>query len=430
METHRASDAADLAVSRKPAQRKFGFSSTFESLQVRDYRFYFISSLAFMACMNIQMVASGWFTYKLTGSSALLGITLLANAIPGITFSFFGGTLADKFPKKLIVMLGFLASGLTVLPIAVAASFDSVTWQLMAASSFMQGTVQALMMPSRQAMITEIVGRDKLMNAIALNSAGMNVNQIGAPAIAGFMLAVGGIDGVYYLLTGLYVLAMLLAIPITRNTSTSYASDSEQNQKRSVFGDIKEGLVYVVENKTLLTILLLTFFTVVLSMPFRMLLPIFTEDVLKVGPERLGILYSVSGVGALVGSLFIASIGEQRRGMLFLHTGLITGVTIFAFSLSHSYTISLVIMVISGVGQAGRMALSNTLLQSYSDDEHMGRVMSLFMMQWGVVTLGTFVVSVAAQYVGVQIAVGATGVMLVGMTLYYYVFSKRVRELN
>ena len=383
-----------------------------------------------MACMNIQMVASGWFTYKLTGSSALLGITLLANAIQGIAFSFFGGTLADMFPKKRIVMIGFLASGLTVLPIAVAASFDAVTWQLLAASSFMQGTVQALMMPSRQSMITEIVGRDKLTNAIALNAAGMNVNQIGAPAVAGFMLALGGIDSVYYLLTGLYVLAVILAIPIKGNTAVSADGDSGHGSKRGVFGDIKDGLVYVRENKTLMTILMLTFFTVVLSMPLRMLMPVFSEDVLNVGPEKLGILYSVSGAGALIGSLFIASVGERRRGMLFLHTGLLTGITVLAFSLSRSYTISLVIMAISGVGQAGRMALSNTLLQSYSDDEHMGRVMSLFMMQWGVVTLGTFIVSVVAQYTGVQIAVGATGAMLVAMTLYYYGFSKRIRELN
>jgi MFS family permease len=413
---------------RKPQERR-GFSvRTFESLKVRDYRFYFSSNFFQMACMNMQMLASGWFMYTLTGSSALLGLTMLANAIPQLVLSPFGGTIADRLPKKATILVGLVASLALALWIAVSISLDVITWHYLVISSLIQGGIMALIMPARQSFITEVVGRENLMNAVALNAATMNVTQLSAPALAGFIVAWADISGVYYLMAGLYGVAFLSLLPIRPVSRANNGMPARG--RRSVLGDIKDGLVYVRNNTTLTSILLLTFFTVVFSMPFRLLLPVFTEDVLMVGPDKLGLLISVSGIGALAGSLAIASFASKRRGMLFLHTGLVTGLTILAFSVTTSYSVALVIMVIAGLAQSGRMALSNTLLQSYTEDAYLGRVMSLFMMQWGVTSLGTFGVSVLAEFIGIQPAVAMTGVLLVATSLYYYVFSPRVRSLE
>ena len=424
---HEGPPQAAVGVADRPPRGGRGFSlKTFDSLKIKNYRYYFGSNFFQMACMNMQMLATGWFMYILTGSSALLGLTMLANAIPQLVLSPFGGSIADRIPKKYTILAGLIASSALALWIAGSVSFGVIAWHYLVVSSFIQGGIMALMMPARQSFIAEIVGRENLMNAVALNSATMNVTQLSAPAVAGFMVAWTGIEGVYYLMAGLYGLAFLSLLP-TR--AIVRPADQPARPRRGIFVDIKDGLVYVRQNRALTSILLLTLFTVVFSMPFRMLLPVFTEEILEVGPEKLGLLMSISGVGALIGSLAIASFASKRRGMLFLHTGLVAGLAILVFSMTTSYAFALVIMVVAGLAQSGRMTLSNTLLQSYTENAYLGRVMSLFMMQWGVTSVGTFGVSVLAEFIGIQYAFAMTGGLLVATTLYYYAFSPRIRKL-
>jgi MFS family permease len=400
---------------------------TFQSLKIRDYRFHMLSGLFHMASMNMRMLVDGWFVYTLTDSEALLGLTLLANAIPPLVLSFLGGTLADRIHRKYILVVCLTLSSLLSLWIAVSTTAGIITWHYIIISSFIQGCIISFMMPARQSLINEIVGREHIMNAVALNGAVMNVNQIGAPAIAGFMVAASGIESVYYMMVGLFLVAAALLFPMRAgNTRKKDVS----RPKRSVLGDIKDGLVYVRSNHTLFMILILTQITVILAMPFRLLLPVFTEDILQVGPEKLGILVSVSGAGALVSSLIVASMGNKNRGMLFLHTGVFLGASIIAFAISELFWVSLLVMIVAGFGQAARLTLSNTLLQSYTEDAYIGRVMSLFMMQWGVTSLGSFLVAIAAEFVGVQEAVAATGAMLIMVSLYCYAFAPRIRRLQ
>ncbi|MDA1096914.1 MAG: MFS transporter, partial [Chloroflexi bacterium] len=230
-----------------------GFSlKTFESLKIRNYRYYFGSNFFQMACMNMQMLATGWFMYILTGSSALLGLTMLANAIPQLVLSPFGGSIADRIPKKFTILVGLIASSALALWIAGSVSFGVITWHYLVVSSFIQGGIMALIMPSRQSFIAELVGRENLMNAVALNSATMNVTQLSAPAVAGFMVAWTGIEGVYYLMAGLYGLAFLSLLP-TR--AIARPSNQLAHSRQGVFADIKDGLVYVRQNRALTSIL-------------------------------------------------------------------------------------------------------------------------------------------------------------------------------
>jgi MFS family permease len=177
-------------------------------------------------------------------------------------------------------------------------------------------------------------------------------------------------------------------------------------------------------------LLIATFFMVLFSMTYFMLLPGFAKEVLDAGPGRLGLLTSLSGVGSLVGSLIIASLPSRRRGLVLLLSALLLGVGLTAFAVSSSYWISAGILVVVGLGQAGRMSLSNVLIQSYVSDEYRGRVMSVYMMEFSLMSVGIFLIGLAASVVGPQIAVGASALALVAMTIGLLLFSPRYRELQ
>ncbi|MBI4282779.1 MAG: MFS transporter [Chloroflexi bacterium] len=402
---------------------------TFESLKIRNFRFYLISSIAQMTPMNMQMTASGWFMYKLTGSVALLGVAMLVSAVPQLALSFVGGVFADRVSRKAILIAGQLATMVLMLWVGLFAHLGIITWYHLLINAFLQGAIMALMMPARQSIIPSLVGRDNIMNAVGLNMAGMNLNRLGAPALAGFLIAAFGIHYVYYLMGILYFVAALLILPLRLQAPEVPNGGMGGMVKRSVIGDVVLGLAYARDNKDVRAILILTLLTIFFSMAYFVVLPVFTEDILKVGPQGLGLLISGSGVGALIGSLVIASMPNRGRGLLFLHAAAVTGVGLFFFAWSTHYYLSMVILAFVGLGQAWRMSLSNVLLQAYTEDAYLGRVMSLMMMEWGLTSLGGAAVPIIGEFIGIQLAVALSAVFLVLVALFYYAFSPRIRRM-
>ncbi len=290
-------------------------------------------------------------------------------------------------------------------------------------ASVLQGTIMGLMMPSRQAMLPEIVGEENLMNATALNSFGMNIFRILGPMLAGFLIDAVNFAAVYYVMTGLYLMAVgfISFLPLT-GTITLRGS--------GVLADIKEGLQYIRREPTILIVLAFTLIAVVLSMPYIMLLPIFADDILKVGATGMGMLVMVSGIGATVGSIALAPLPNKKRGLILLIGTLLLGLALMAFSFSSSWYLSLCFIVFVGLGQTARMTLSNTLLQYYSDDEYRGRVMSVYMMEFGLMSFGTFTAGMLAETIGAQWALGGFASVLVVLTLLTIAFVPRLRKLD
>lgn len=422
----------------------------FASLRNPHFRLFMAAMMGQMGAMNMQMVARSWFMYELTGSAALLGAVGLANGLPLIILSLYGGVIADRVPKKNVLVVGQVASALLALAVAALITTGLINWQLLIAASVVQGMIMALMMPSRQAVIPELVGEQGLTNAVALNTAGMNLNRLAAPGIAGLLIAVIGIETVYYVMTVLYVIATFfaMALPITGTTALA---------GMNALDNVKEGIRYIKDSPVLPALLLVTLVGVVLSMPYMHLLPIFTKDIITVDsqslqwmtriplagglleplPEllgkssfRLGLLMTVTGVGALAGSLIIAALPADRRGLIFLGSLMLTAITLLAFSFSPWYFLSLVLVIPLGLGQAGRMALSNALVQANADDAHRGRVMSVYMMEFGVTSFGIFLVAILADVVGVQWAIGGGAAILGVFTLFFYLKTPNVRNLS
>jgi MFS family permease len=416
------------AAAAAPARARPSFSlRTFDSLNDRNFRWFFVSMLGQMGAMNMQMLVRGWLVFDLTGSYAALGVVALAQAVPQLTLSIGGGVLADRMPKKLVVQAGQAASVGVALAVAALLFLDVlVFWHLLVAG-VVQGLVMAIMMPARQAMVPEVVGMDRMMNAVALNSAGMNLMRLLAPGLGGVLIAVIGPGSVYVLMAGLYAFSVVTLFGVPTHPPARPANGA---RRKGGFADLKSGLVYVVQDRTMFVLLTMNFITSLMAMPYLMLLPGFVKEVYGAGSIGLGVLITVSGAGALVGALVIASLPPKRRGLLLLLSAAFIGVSLVAFASSDIYIVGLIAMVFVGVGSAGRQALGQVLLQQYVENEYRGRVMSVYMTQFSVMSVGVFLVGTASEVIGVQWAIGGLAGLLVVVTLVMLATMPRLRQLD
>jgi MFS family permease len=310
--------------------------------------------------------------------------------------------------------------------------FGMLTFTHLFIASVVQGVVMALMMPSRQSMIPEVVGLKRLMNAVALNSAGMNSMRLLAPAVGGFLLAAFGAHWIYFLMTGLYLFASVFLLPVPKVSAENVAAAAARRKSRGGGGlsQMVDGIRYIAHDSTVRTILLVNVMLILMAMPYMFLLPGFVADVLNEGPSKLGLLLSATGAGSLFGALLIASLPPKRRGLLFILSSAAQGVGLLAFSASTWFWVTMPIMVFMGIGQAGRQSFSNVLIQTYVDDDYRGRVMSIYMLQFSLTSFGTFFVGLLAAVVGAQVALGATSVTMIVIALGALVFAPRLRKLD
>lgn len=437
------SQAVQLRESPRPTgsllERMFRLR-TFEALHSPSFRWFFASMLAQFSSMHMQMVVNPWLVFELTGSYALLGGIALASAVPGLALGFIGGVVADRAPKKIVIQIGQAISAISTLGVALLLWLDLLTFQHLMVLAAIQGAVFAIIGPARQAFIPEIVGPSRLTNAIALNMAGLNVTRMGVPALGGFLIAFMGAAGVYAVMGALILLAMITLTPIRSYVPDGEDTTAAEAPRRPMGGghgsmgarglaDVIDGFRYLAADRLVLALLLVNFFIVLMSMPYMQLMAGFVKQVLDAGPEGLGILWSITGIGSLVGSLAIASMPNRGRGKVFIWSALVLGVALAAFAASTWFWVSALIMVVVGIGQAGRMSLSNILVMHYTRPEFQGRVMSVYMMEFSLVSVGTFLVGVLAQYIGIQWAIGLTGLSLIVIAIASLVFVPRVRDL-
>ncbi len=424
-----SSTGAGSLLRSNPVTARVASLSTFASFSERDFRWFYLAMLGQMAAMNIQLVMRGYVVFEITDSFAALGGIALASALPMLFLGVVGGVLADRMSKKVVLQVGQFVSVVNALVVGILILMDAIVlWHLFAAGAI-QGITMALMMPSRQAMIPEVVGRDLLMNAVALNSAGMNLMRVLAPAAAGFLTAFagGGVIGagpVYMVMAGFYFSAMVTLAMLPRQEAASGGSS------RGGLGDLRDGFTYVRHDPTILIVLAVTLLSAFLAMPYIQLLPGFVKEVLDGGPVELGLLTAISGGGAVFGALVIASLPERHRGLLLLLSAVLLGVSLIVLSGSQVFWFAAIAIVFVGIGTAGRQAFSQILLHSYVENEYRGRVMALMMLQPGMMALGAFVIGVVAERAGIDIAMGALAIGLVAIAGLLLVTSRRLRQLQ
>lgn len=425
---------------------------TFDSLSVSAFRWYLLAQLGSWGAMNMQMLVRSVIVFQLTGSYAALGMTSLFSAIPGLGLTMFGGLAADRFPKKRVVQIGQSGSAIMALVMGTLLYFDQLQFWHLLASSVVQGSIMALMMPSRQAMMPEVVGMDRLMNATALGMGTMNLMRLVGPAAGGVLLATMGGEAVYFVIVGFYLwsIVMMAKVPLTKgamatmgavgaiaraggrgpNGRPATAGPPRMRRGGGSLADIADGLRHIRHNPTIMVLLATSLAMVAFSMPYQMMLPGYVLDVLGKGPETVGVMMSIMSIGSLGATLVIASLPPRNRGRLLLLGGFLTGAALLAFPLSTAWIPIVTTVIVIGVGQSFRQSLGSVLVQTYVEDEFRGRVMSVMMMQMNMAMLATFFFGLLAATIGPQITFGLMGGLMVTVVAGSTIFLPRLRRLQ
>jgi MFS family permease len=415
----------------RPQKSRFGLTpqldrlrSTFSSLGNRDYRFYWVGLLASSTGQQMQLVVRGWLVYELTDSPLALGLVSAGAGIPILVFSLFGGVIVDRFDKRKLLVITQSVTGVATLCVAVLISTGAIEmWHLIIAA-VVNGTVLSVDLPTRQAIIPQLVEQRQVMNAVALGSGAMNLTRVVAPALGGVLVGVMGIDGVYFLMVAFYAVsaAVLFRIPPVRVVGRVSGA--------SFHRDLLDGVRYIRRSHILLALLTMAVVPIAFGMPYQMLMPVFAVDVLDLGASGLGYLMAATGVGALVGSIALASLGDFRhKGSLLLIASALFGAFLAFFATSTHFYLALFLLVMVGLTNSVYMATNNTLLQINADDHMRGRVMSLYMMTIGLLPTAVLPASAIAESLGAPVAVGAGGAIVVVFTVVIALFRPTLRRL-
>jgi predicted MFS family arabinose efflux permease len=264
---------------------------------------------------------------------------------------------------------------------------------------------------------------EHLMNAVSLNTMGMNIFRILAPAATGFLIDAYDFASIYYISGAMYGLASVCTF-LMHGTAQKFSEGS------TVLADIIDGVKHIRREKTMLLVLMATLFMMICGIPFMQLMPMVTEDILKVGASGMGILMSVSGLGAITGSLILASVPGRKRGAVMLVSGIIMGLALVGFAFSRWWLVSVIVVIFIGLGQSSHRTSGNALAQVYTAPEYRGRVMSFMMMGIGFSSLGTFFAGIIAEALGIQWAIGGLAILLVIVSVALLTFTDRLRRLE
>jgi len=385
-----------------------------------------------MSAMQMQMLSRGYLVYDMESSGSLLGLVNVGASIPMLVLPLFGGVLADRVNRKRIIQAGQIVAALIAFSVFVLIRTERIEWFHLLVSSIMQGAVFALMMPARQALIPQLVGKGLLSNALALNTAAMSATTLAAPSVAGVLYGYFGPSNVY-LLIGVLSLGSCIATLFVRHRGEIESDVKNHNVQgkgkiKDLLSDITEGLKYVRSQRLIMVLLIMALATTVLAQPFRFLMPIFVVDVYKLGPESMGLLMSVMGLGALVGSIYIAAHGNKNRGKILLAGSFISGLSLLGVAVIPIYMLAVLFMVPLGLGDASRRTIIMTLIMEKSEERYRGRVMSIFMLNFGLMPLGVLPAGVISDLFGGQVAIGILAVMLIMVTCWVWFYQDGVRN--
>jgi MFS family permease len=416
----------------------------FSSLSVRNFRIYWFGMFVSLIGTWIQVVAQSWLVFELTKSAFLLGVVGFLSSIPVFLLSLFGGVLADRRNKRNILIATQTTFMFLAFLLAVLTQMKIITPGEIMFIALLNGVVMAFDAPSRQAVVVELVGKDNLFNAIALNSVAFNSSRIIGPALAGVLVAVIGMSGCFYL-NGISFLAVIIALflihsaafnprPLGRGKnappSVSILSKprsldggvegliktrnhSRGDKNNTALKDLKDGLIFVKNNRLILALITVVGIVSLFGIAYVILMPIFANEVLKVGARGLGVLMSSSGLGALAGALLLARLGDFKyKGKLLFLSSLVFSLSLILFSLSKIYLLSIITLMFIGCSSVTAIAIINTILQTRVSDEYRGRVMSVFMLTFaGMMPFGNLISGSLAQAFGVSFAVLVNGII-------------------
>jgi MFS family permease len=376
-------------------------------LRHRNYRLLWIGTLISQSGDWMDQIALNWLVYQLTGSAFALGLVNLCRLTPILLFTLVGGVIADRVERRRLMFTTQTIAMALALVLAVLVSTGLVELWMVLVVAVGRGIALSFNLPARQSLISDLVPRELLSSAIALNQATNNLTRVVGPAIGGLLIATIGVAGAFYI-NGFSFLAVLYGLALMR------FPPREVRQKKGILTELKGGLRYIQGEPNIRTLVMLALVPMILGMPYMTMLTVFASDVLRVGGSGLGLLTACSGAGAVCGALFIGSRGAKRGRRRLMRIGLVAfGATLLLFALSPWLWLSAGTLVAVGFSQQVYMAQNNALIQEDVDPEYRGRVLSTLFLNRGLVPLGTVIAGFGTDLVGVQVTLATMAGLLV-----------------
>jgi MFS family permease len=385
-----------------------------QSLRHPNYRLLWIGTLISNSGDWMDQIALNWLVYQLSGSAVQLAFLNLARLAPIFVFTLVGGVIADRWERRRLLFTTQAVAMVLAFILATLTIVEVVQIWMVIVIAVGRGIVLSFNQPARQSLISDLVPREDLKNAIALNSATLNLTRVLGPTIGGVLIATVGVAGAFYL-NAVSFLAVLYALSLMR-----FPDRIARKHAGSMLADLAGGLTYLRQRPTLRTLVLLALLPMVLGMPYMTMLTVFASDVLHVGGGGLGLLTACSGIGAVSGALWVAANAHRVRLGRLMFLGLIGfGATLVVFSLSPWFWLSLVALVAVGAGQQIYMASNNALIQTNVEEEFRGRIVSTLFLNRSMVPLGTVLAGIGTTFFGVQAtsAVMAAGLLVLAVTM-------------
>jgi MFS family permease len=397
-------------------------------LRYPDYRAFWLGMLATVSGFQMLQFSQLWLMYQITGSPLSLGYVGLANAVPGILLNLFGGVFADRLDKRRLIIITQAVTASLIFLLATLTFLGLVRqWHLLTIA-FLVSAVEAFNQPARYALFPHLIERKALVSAVALNSSIWQGTRIVAPAVAGGIIAFMGTAASFYLAGLGYVImvAIMYRLKVPR---------IEQGTSGSAVRGILEGLGFIRKNSIFSFLIGMTFFNSFFGMSYVILMPVFAVDVLQVGAEGQGLLLSISGLGALLTTLWLSSRSNVRRkGLLMIGGAVMTGLLIAAFSITSrfigSFPLALGILFLVGVFNSTYMTNVQSSLQTLVPDRMRGRVMGFFGMTWSVMPLGGLQAGALASVMTAPLAVAVGGLAVAAFAIGPALANRQVRNVG
>jgi len=372
-------------------------TSRFAALQIPAYRKLWWGGIFIFLASQTQQVARGWLAYELTESNKALGGVIFGFGVSLLISTPFSGVVADRFPKRRIMILAQSAMGLAALGIAVAVATDVIEYWMLVAASVVQGSGMSMLGPSRLAMTADLVEREALTNAIFLSNASVQATRVFGPVVAGMLIAIEpiGIGGVYFLGAALALLSVISAAGLP-------AGDPRGSSGRTPFGDMADGINYVRRRPELTRLLTIGILVVMFGFPHVTFLPGLIQDIYELDAWALGVLTGSAAIGAVSSSLFLANVATKRLTSLQFRAGLTFAIALAIFAAVPNYWGGVVIMVAVGAASSAYQAVNNSQALVIADVEYHGRVQSLLMLAFSGFGLMALPMGLLADQYGIR----------------------------
>jgi MFS family permease len=401
-------DTLEAAPTIPKVQQAKGLLRAFLALRHRNFRLFWFGQLISLIGTWMQTVGQAWLVLELTHSAWLLGVVGALQFLPVMLLSLFGGVLADRLPKRTVLLFTQSSAMLQAFALwALVATGQVHLWHVLVLASLL-GLTNSLDMPTRQAFVVEMVGREDLPNAVALNSSLFNLARIVGPGLGGLIIAWLGVAPLFLLnaISFIPVIAGIALIDMRQLHASVKPSDLLKDAPRkSTIQSLREGLAYVMRTPAVLLIIAVLGVISLFGINFNVVLPLFATDVLHTGPEGFGFISSAFGLGSLISALWLAWSNQKPSIHYMLINAFAFCILEGAFAISHLFALSLILIAAVGFAQIAFSATANTTLQTVSPDHLRGRVMSVYMLVFaGSIPLGNLFTGGMAHLFGAPIA--------------------------